>query len=513
MMRRALLSVSDKTGLEPFAKALVEAGFELLSTGGTAKRLLDAGLPVTKVSDHTGHPEVMNGRVKTLHPRIHGGILADRSKHVEEALAYDIPLIDVVVVNLYPFEEVTRGGADRATAIETIDIGGPTMVRAAAKNHDSVTIVVDPSDYERVAAHLDDGVPEALRRELARKAFRHTARYDAAIADWLSRADADDAFPAETGVGWRKVQDCRYGENPHQRAAFYADTDESGRSLARAHQHQGKELSFNNLADLDGALRAVFDFDAPAAAVIKHMNPCGLATAQDLPAAFEEALAGDPVSAFGGILAFNRPVDGDTVRSIKMSKVFFECLAAPGFDALALERLSTRENLRVLELPADWAQGLPPGRDVRRVQGGWLVQDWDVGAEMGFEVASERAPTEAEERALRFAWAACRHVKSNAIAIARATEHGAALNGVGAGQMSRVDSVKLAVSKATRPVPGCVLASDAFFPFPDGVQVALDAGIRAFIQPGGSIRDQEVLDVVNAAGATMVFTGVRHFRH
>ncbi len=387
------------------------------------------------------------------------------------------------------------------------------MVRAAAKNHASVTVVVDPADYDRVAAHVGDGVPQDLRRELARKAFRHTARYDAAIAVWLGRADGDDGFPAETGVGWRKVQDCRYGENPHQQAAFYADTDERGRSLARAHQHQGKELSFNNLADLDGALRAVFDFDAPAAAVIKHMNPCGLATAQDLPAAFEEALAGDPVSAFGGILAFNRPVDGDTVRSIKMSKVFFECLAAPGFDELALERLSTRKKLRVLELPADWAAGRPPGRDARRIQGGWLVQDWDVGADFGWTVASKRAPTSDEERALRFAWAACRHVKSNAIAIARSTEHGAALNGVGAGQMSRVDSVKLAVSKATRPLPGCVLASDAFFPFADGVQAALDAGVKAFIQPGGSIRDQEVIDAVDAAGATMVMTGVRHFRH
>jgi len=513
MTRRALLSVSDKTDLVPFAKALVDAGFELLSTGGTGRALAEAGLPVTKVSDHTGFPEVMNGRVKTLHPRIHGGILADRSKHIEEAAAHDIPLIDVVVVNLYPFEKKTRGDVDRATAVETIDIGGPTMVRAAAKNHASVAIVVDPADYDRVAAHVADGVPEALRRELARKAFRHTARYDAAIADWLSRADGDDGFPAETGVGWRKVQDCRYGENPHQKAAFYADTNERGRSLARAHQHQGKELSFNNLADLDGALRAVFDFDRPAAAVIKHMNPCGLATAMDPAAAFQEALAGDPVSAFGGILAFNRPVDGDTVRAIKMSKVFFECLAAPGFDELALERLSTRKNLRVLELPADWATGTPPGRDVRRVQGGWLVQDWDLGAEVGWKVASERQPSKEEERALRFAWAACRHVKSNAIAIARATEHGAALNGVGAGQMSRVDSVRLAVQKATRPLPGSVLASDAFFPFADGVQVALDAGIKAFVQPGGSIRDQEVIDAVNAAGATMVFTGVRHFRH
>ena len=513
MSRHALLSVSDKTGLAPFARQLVELGYTLLSTGGTARVLREAGLTVTDVSAHTGHPEIMGGREKTLHPRVHGGILADRSRHVEEAAQHDIPLIDVVVVNLYPFEAVTSRGAERAEAVETIDIGGPTMVRAAAKNHAAVTIVVDPADYERVAADLAAGSTDGMRRELARKAFRHTARYDAVIADWLATADGDDSLPEESSIGLRKLQSCRYGENPHQRAAFYADGAVRGRSLARAVQKQGKELSFNNLADLDGALRAVFDQEAPAAVVVKHMNPCGLATAETLPTAFREALAGDPVSAFGGILAFNRPVDGETVKAVRQSRTFFEVLAAPGFTDEALEKLAPREKLRVLELPADWAASRPPGFDTRRVQGGWLVQDWDLGAPVTWSVVSERAPTDEEERALRFAWAACRHVKSNAIVLARGTAEGAALNGVGAGQMSRVDSVRLAVQKATSPVAGSVLASDAFFPFADGVVAALEAGVTAIVQPGGSIRDEEVIAAVNAAGATMVTTGVRHFRH
>jgi len=511
--RYALLSVSDKTHLAPFAQQLVDQGFTLLSTGGTARVLREAGLDVTDVSDHTGHPEIMGGRVKTLHPRVHGGILADRQAHAEEAASHDIPLIDVVVVNLYPFEQVTSGEVDRATAVETIDIGGPTMVRAAAKNHASVTVVVDPADYDAVAADLAAGGSAAMRRQLARKAFRHTGRYDAVISDWLARADDDDSLPDEASVGLRKVQDCRYGENPHQQAAFYASGPARGRSLARAVQKQGRELSFNNLADLDGALRAVFDIERPAAVVVKHMNPCGLATAEQLPEAFRQALAGDPVSAFGGILAFNRPVDGETVKAVRMARTFFEVLAAPGFTDEALEKLAPRKKLRVLELPADWADGVPPGRDARRVQGGWLVQDWDLGAPVSWKVASQRAPTEAEERTLRFAWSACRHVKSNAIVLARATDSGAALNGVGAGQMSRVDSVKLAVRKATEPTAGCALASDAFFPFADGVQAALEAGVTAFVQPGGSIRDEEVVAAIDEAGATMVFTGVRHFRH
>jgi phosphoribosylaminoimidazolecarboxamide formyltransferase/IMP cyclohydrolase len=512
--RFALLSTSDKTGLPDFARALVDAGYTLLSTGGTARTLIEAGLPVTKVSDHTGAPEIFHGRVKTLHPRIHGGILGDRDVHAAEATAQDIEWIDIVAVNLYPFEATIEGGASLADAVENIDIGGPTMVRASAKNHRYVTIVTDPRDYPRVAtAVAAGGTDQALRTELAVKAFQHTARYDAVISDWLGRSADSDPLPAEGALGLRKQQSLRYGENPHQTAAFFADPDPRGRSLARAVQHQGKELSFNNLADLDGALRAVFEYDAPACAIIKHMNPAGMATAPDLPTAFQRALAGDPVSAYGGIVVFNRPVTPDTVRAIKSSKTFFEVLAAPGFDELSLERLSTRAKLRVLELPSDWGASVPPGMDARRVQGGWLLQDWDVNADFDWNVATDRAPTEAEERALRFAWHACRAVKSNAIVLARALDDGCRLNGVGAGQMSRVDSVHLAIRKATMEVPGSVLASDAFFPFADGIQAALGAGVTAVIQPGGSIRDDEVIAAANAAGIAMVLTGRRHFRH
>lgn len=516
MTRYALLSVSDKTGIVDFGRALVELGFTLLSTGGTGRALADAGIPVTKVSDHTGAPEIMNGRVKTLHPRIHGGILGDRDHHADEAATHEIPWIELVAVNLYPFEQtVTGADVDVPTAIERIDIGGPTMVRAAAKNHAHVTVVVDPGDYDAVVAALREDHIRDLRSSLAVKAFRHTARYDAVISDWLAEHAADDleAFPEEGGIGIRKVQDLRYGENPHQAAAFYADWDLSGRSLARCTQLQGKALSFNNLADLDGALRSVFEIDEPACAIIKHQNPAGLATAQDLSEAFTQALAGDPVSAFGGIVVFNRPVTGDVVRTLKLSKTFFEVVAAPGFDDLAKERLAPRQKLRVLELPADWASSRPPGRDARRVQGGWLFQDWDVGADMGWEVATKRAPTDDEARALRFAWKACRGVKSNAIVLAAALPGGARLNGVGAGQMSRVDSVRIAVSKATAETKGNVLASDAFFPFADGLNVAAQAGITAVIQPGGSIRDDEVIAAADAAGIAMVFTGARHFRH
>ncbi len=513
-MPHALLSASDKTGLAELGAALAAAGYTLLSTGGTARVLRAAGLDVTGVAEYTGAPEMMNGRVKTLHPRVHGGILGDRESHGAEAAAHEIPWIDVVVCNLYPFEKVAGAGAGMAAAVETIDIGGPTMVRAAAKNHRYVTVVVDPADYERVAASLETGGPDApLRRDLAIRAFRHTARYDSVISGWLAKQTEGEVLPDEWAIGLRKQQGLRYGENPHQQAAFYADGDLSGRSLARAVQHQGKELSFNNLADLDGALRTVFEYEQPACAVIKHMNPCGCAIGETLPSAFRDALAGDPVSAYGGIVVFNRPVDADTVAAVRASRTFFEVLAAPGFTPEALEALVSRKKLRVLELPSDWAASRPPGRDARRVQGGWLVQDWDVDAPLGWTVATERAPSEAEQRTLQFAWRACRGVKSNAIAIARSTEDGAALNGVGAGQMSRVDAVHLALRKATLAVGGNALASDAFFPFADGLQAAADAGITSVIQPGGSIRDEEVIAAANAAGIAMVFTGTRHFRH
>ncbi len=511
----ALLSTSDKTGLPELGRALAEAGYTLLSTGGTARVLREAGLEVVDVEDHTGAVEMMGGRVKTLHPRIHGGILGDRSRHAEEAASHDIPWIDVVVCNLYPFESAVARGAATDQAIETIDIGGPSMVRAAAKNHASVTVVVDPADYPRIAEALAEGGPDLeLRRALALKAFQHTSRYDAVIAGWLTGVTGGaEPFPAEHTLGLRRHEKLRYGENPHQDAAFYTDPGTEGRTLATLVQHQGKQLSFNNLADLDGAIRVVFEHDEPACAIIKHANPAGCAVAPDLATAFDDALAGDPVSAFGGIVAFNRRVDAETVRHLRQSKTFFEVLVAPGFDDEALERLKPREKLRVIELPGDWAARGPVGRDVRRVQGGWLVQDWDVGAAFGWDVKSRRAPTEAEDAALRFAWLTCRGVKSNAIVLARPTERGQALNGVGAGQMSRVDSVHLAVRKATREVAGSVLASDAFFPFADGIQGAAEAGITAIVQPGGSIRDDEVIAAADEANIAMVFTGTRHFRH
>jgi phosphoribosylaminoimidazolecarboxamide formyltransferase/IMP cyclohydrolase len=512
--KRALLSTSDKTGLVEFAQQLVAAGYSILSTGGTARTLSAADIPVEKVSDFTGAAEVMNGRVKTLHPKIYGGILGDRELHLQEATKHGFEWIDLVAVNLYPFERTVAEGAGLAEAMENVDIGGPTMIRASAKNHKHVTIVVDPSDYQRVGQALKSGGPSGdLRRELALKAFRHTARYDSVISSWLGDYTGDGSFPEETAVGLRKLQSLRYGENPHQSAAFYADNEVSGRSLARATQHQGKELSFNNLADLDGALRVVFEYERPAAAIIKHMNPAGCATAETPAKAFERALAGDPVSAYGGIVVFNRPVGVDEVRAIRTSRTFFEVLAAPGFTPEALERLASRKKLRVLELPSDWAATRPPGRDARRVQGGWLVQDWDCGAHMGWQVATKRTPDAEEERTLRFAWAACRNVKSNAIVLARGDAEGAYLNGVGAGQMSRVDSVRIAIEKATAAVAGSVMASDAFFPFPDGLLVAADAGVTAVIQPGGSIRDDEIIAAADQHDIAMVFTGTRHFRH
>jgi phosphoribosylaminoimidazolecarboxamide formyltransferase/IMP cyclohydrolase len=513
----ALLSVSDKSGLEGLAKTLVDAGYTLLSTGGTARKLSEAGLPVTRVSDHTGAPEIMNGRVKTLHPRIHGGILADRDAHAAEAAEQGIPFIDVVVCNLYPFERVTSEGADMATAVETIDIGGPTMVRASAKNFAHVTIVTDPADYDEVAAAIaDGGTDRALRQRLALKAFRHTARYDAVISGWLASQTEESEPPAEAAMPLKRVEVLRYGENPHQKAVFYADADRGERSLARIVQHQGKAMSFNNYGDLDGALRACWDFEPPAVAVIKHMNPCGCAIAENPVEAFELALAGDPVSAYGGIVAFNRPVGMDEVRAIKKSRTFFEILAAPGFSDEALEALKSRKKLRVLELPADWATGKAGGQDAKRVQGGWLIQDWDgpiPGEGSEWRVATKKQPTDDEMRAMRFAWTCARNVKSNAIVLARPAGSGIALNGVGAGQMSRIDSVRLATTKATLPVEGSVLASDAFFPFADGLLTAAEAGVTAAVQPGGSIRDDEVVAAADEAGLALVLTGVRHFRH
>lgn len=514
--RFALLSVSDKRGLVDFARGLVGLGYTLLSTGGTKKALVEAGIPVRAVSEHTGAPEIFGGRVKTLHPRIHGGILGRRGEDDAVAAEHGIGWIDVVAVNLYPFEATVAKGASLTEAIEQIDIGGPAMVRASAKNHASVCIVTDPGDYpsvlEALAPTAEPAALGALRQRLAVKAFRHTAAYDGVISAWLGER-LDPGYPAETALPLRRAQDLRYGENPHQSAAFYAAPGEGGRSLARAVQQGGKELSFNNLADLDATLRVAFEFSEPACVIVKHMNPCGAAVhPEGVGPAYALALSADNVSAYGGIVAFNRPLTEADARRVVDSKVFYEVLAAPGFAPEALALLNARKNLRVMELPADWAQSRPAGWDARRVQGGWLLQDWDVGHETSWRSAL-RAPSGAESAALRFAWAVCRNVKSNAIVLACEADGGLVLNGVGAGQMSRVDSVHLAIRKAARPVAGNVLASDAFFPFPDGVIAAVQAGVSAIVQPGGSIRDEEVLSVAREAGVAMELTGARHFRH
>ena len=511
----ALLSVSDKTGIVELGRGLSQLGYTLLSTGGTAKALSDAGLAVTKVSDHTGHAEIMNGRVKTLHPKIHGGILGRRDVHLAEAEAHDIGWIDVVVCNLYPFEQtIQRDGVSASEVVEQIDIGGPSMVRSAAKNHGDVVILTDPQDYTPTLARLESGeMTLDHRRRLAWKAFRHTANYDGIISGWFGR-ELEESLPEEAGIPIRLQQTLRYGENPHQSSAFYAEPGLGGRSLARVTQLQGKALSFNNLADLDATLRAVFHFDEPACVVTKHMNPCGAAVHGDGPeAAFLLALSADPVSAYGGIVCFNREVDGETARAMRKSRTFFEVVAAPGFTPEARDLLAAKEKLRVMDLPKDWAESRPGGTDARRVQGGWLLQDWDLGAPVGWDVPTARQPSDAEAGALRFAWGVVQHVKSNAIVLARAEDGGYVLNGVGAGQMSRIDSVRIAISKATRPVEGSVLASDAFFPFPDGVETAVKAGVAAIIQPGGSIRDDAVVAAADEGNATMVCTGARHFRH
>ena len=515
-MRYALVSVSNKQGVEELGRGLVELGFTVLSTGGTAKALVAAGVPVTKVSDHTGANEVFNGRVKSLHPRIHGGLLGRRGIDDEEAAANGIGWIDLVACNLYPFEAtVSKPGVTLEDAVENIDIGGPSMVRSAAKNHRDVAVVVDPADYAVVLEALrNDSLDLALRQRLAVKAFRHTAAYDGLISTWLAEQVGVEEME-EGGLPLRRLQALPKGENGHQRATFYVQPGSTGRSLARLEQLQGREMSFNNWADLDATLRCAFEFDSAAACVVvKHMNPCGVGLHSDGPArAFELALSGDPVSAFGGILAFNRPLEADDVRAIRKARTFFEVVAAPGFSDEALELFAPRKNLRVLRLPEDWAASRPSGMDARRVQGGWLLQDWDLGAEITWTVPTKAQPTEEQAQALRFAWKVCRNVKSNAIVLARAEDGGCVLNGTGAGQMSRVDSVKLSIRKATRPVPGSVLASDAFFPFPDGVQAAAEAGVTAIIQPGGSRKDDEVVAAADAAGVAMVLTGVRHFRH
>ena len=516
---RALISVSDKTGIVEFARALNEFGIEILSTGGTAKRLVEAGVPVVEVSSYTGFPEMMEGRVKTLHPRIHGGLLARRDTDADAMREHAIAGIDLLVVNLYPFERtVARPDCDLATAIENIDVGGPAMLRAAAKNHAWVTVVVDAGDYAAVLEELRTAgaVAPATRFRLAARAFEHTARYDGAIADYLGARDGTDAppaaFPRTLNLQYEKAQEMRYGENPHQRAAFYVERAGAQTSVATARQIQGKALSFNNVADTDAALECVKAFEEPACVIVKHANPCGVAVGARIRDAYDRAFSTDPTSAFGGIIAFNRPLDAETAAAI-VERQFVEVVIAPRVDAAARAPFATKENIRVLEcgaLPAAPDAAL----DFKRVGGGLLVQDRDIGtvAAGDLEVVTRRAPTETEMRDLLFAWKVVKFVKSNAIVYCR---NGTTV-GIGAGQMSRVYSAKIAGIKAMDEgleVRGSVLASDAFFPFRDGIDAAAQAGVSAVIEPGGSMRDDEVIAAADEHGMAMVFTRMRHFRH
>jgi phosphoribosylaminoimidazolecarboxamide formyltransferase/IMP cyclohydrolase len=518
---RALISVSDKTGLEPLAAALAARGVSILSTGGTAQRLRDAGIAVTDVSEHTGFPEVMDGRVKTLHPTIHGGILARREdpEHRAAMKEHGIGGIDLVVVNLYPFEETVRRGANFETCVENIDIGGPAMIRAAAKNHADVAVVVDPADYEAVIADMSqlDGATSAdLRRRLAATAFARTAAYDAAIARWFAGQN-DDRFPHRFVLSGTRQQTLRYGENPHQSAALYVDPT-AAPGIAQARQIQGKELSYNNLGDADAALALVRDFETPAIAIIKHANPCGVALDDDLVAAYEKARACDPVSAFGGVIAANRPLGGPVARAI--TSVFAEVVIAPEADEEARTVFAAKKNLRLLLAGADAGPSVG-GHVVRTLSDGLLVQSPDDGhvAAAALETVTKRAPSAQEQADLMFAFTVCKHVKSNAIVYAK---NGATV-GIGAGQMSRVDSSRIAAWKAAEAAEGAgesrsradgsVVASDAFFPFADGLLAAAEAGATAVIQPGGSVRDAEVIEAADAKGLAMVFTGLRHFRH
>ncbi|MCB9521813.1 MAG: bifunctional phosphoribosylaminoimidazolecarboxamide formyltransferase/IMP cyclohydrolase [Myxococcales bacterium] len=514
-IRRALISVSDKQGLVELARRLVTAGVELVSTGGTARALQAAGLSVTSVSGVTGFPEIMGGRVKTLHPRIHGGVLGrwDVPADVAEAQAHGVSPFELVVVNLYPFREtIAQAGITDAQAIEQIDIGGPTLLRAAAKNHAHVTVVVDPDDYAEVADAAAQGTTAELRARLARKAFAHTAGYDAAIVAWMTR---DELLPDPLVLAADRAHPLRYGENPHQRAAFYAlPTSLDQPSLARARQLGGKALSYNNLLDLDAALAICLDLRGPAAVVVKHGNPCGAAEATDadepLHHIYARARATDPMSAFGGIVALNQPVDALTAE--RLVETFLEAVIAPAFLDEALPILARKKSLRLLAHDP-WPA---PARhlEFRRVAGGLLVQDRDdkVSGVRAGDVVTQRQPTEREWAAMDFAWRVARHVKSNAIVFARAEQ----LLGVGAGQMSRVDASRIASQKAREAgheLRGSAIASDAFFPFADGVEAAADAGATAVVQPGGSVRDPEVIVAADRLGLTMVFTGARHFRH
>jgi phosphoribosylaminoimidazolecarboxamide formyltransferase/IMP cyclohydrolase len=521
-VKRALISVFDKTGIVEFAKRLAALKIEILSTGGTAKLLREAGVSVRDVSDFTGWPEMLGGRVKTLHPKVHGGLLFRRknAEDQKQAAEHGIAPIDLVVVNLYPFEATAaKAGLSAEELIENIDIGGPTMLRSAAKNFESVTVVIDPEDFERVAKELENAGDTTLatRLDLARKVFAATSRYDGMITTELERLSAASGnislegkpvLPERVHVALRRQQELRYGENPHQAAALYVPAGRKPEGLAAAKQLQGKELSYNNFVDLEAARSLAAEFSNPAAVIIKHNNPCGTAEQGNLRDAYLKALACDPVSAFGGVLAFNRLVDVATAEEV--AKLFVECIAAPGFDEKSKAIFAAKKNLRLLELPPG---GLEPERELqlKRILGGMLVQQPDLGEiqESELRTVTKRAPTPEELQTMRFAWKVAKHVKSNAIVFAK---DGATL-GVGAGQMSRVDSVKIAVMKAQSPLAGSVVASDAFFPFPDGVEEAAKAGAIAVIQPGGSVRDPDVIAAADRLGLAMVSTGMRHFLH
>lgn len=528
-IQTALLSVSDKTGIVEFAQALAQRGVRLLSTGGTARQLAEAGLTVTEVASHTGSPEILDGRVKTLHPKIHGGLLArrDSTEHLDTLKKHDIDRIDLLVVNLYPFREtIAKSDCTFADAVENIDIGGPAMLRAAAKNHGTpeggVTVAIDPADYPRILADMDgaDSFPSyALRLELATKAYAHTAAYDGAIASYLSslaeaepaqaRAPERQPWPRTLTVQATQQQVLRYGENPHQSAAFYVDQPLKPGLLGSYRQLQGKELSYNNIADADAAWECVRSFQSSACVIVKHANPCGVALGDGPLQAYQQAFKTDPTSAFGGIIAFNRPVDEATAHAI--SNQFVEVLLAPGYSSEALAVFAAKKNVRVLEVPQGHAHN---DFDIKRVGGGWLVQnpdDYQVPDE-AFKVVTELAPTAQQMEDLKFAWKVAKYVKSNAIVF---VGNGMTL-GVGAGQMSRIDSARIASIKAENAglsLAGSAVASDAFFPFRDGLDVVADAGATCVIQPGGSVRDDEVIAAANERGIAMVLTGARHFRH
>ncbi|UFT99915.1 bifunctional phosphoribosylaminoimidazolecarboxamide formyltransferase/IMP cyclohydrolase [Radiobacillus kanasensis] len=510
MKKRALISVSDKTNIVEFAKGLNEVGYEVISTGGTLKQLQDAGVEAVAVSDVTGFDEILNGRVKTLHPIIHAGLLArrDNPDHVKQLEERNITPIDVVVVNLYPFKNtIAKPDVTQEDAIENIDIGGPTMLRSAAKNFQDVAVVVDPADYEEVLAKLKEGSLSAeYKKGLSAKVFRHTANYDAMIAAYFAEI-TEEKYPETYSLTYEKAQSLRYGENPHQQAAFYKEANVTGASIANAKQLHGKELSYNNIQDANAALEMVMEYDQPASVAVKHMNPCGVGIGETIAAAFEKSFKADPVSIFGGIVALNRPVDKETAEQLK--DIFLEIVIAPSFTEEALAILTVKKNIRLLETPVDTKS--KPKQKVVSVVGGLLIQDADFGtiSESDLTFPTDRKPTEQELKELLFSWKVVKHVKSNAIVVAKADQ----TLGVGAGQMNRVGAARIALEQAGEKAQSAVLASDAFFPMPDTVEEAANAGIKAIIQPGGSKRDEDSIKACNEHGIAMVFTGMRHFKH